>query len=754
MTTESETNARLWDEYVALAKRYVAQGTIEEDELNYKREMARELAAARAALLNGEGTWRERLESIVRSKSTLVYSGTVDPFCEWINERQEVTVNALRALWADVGMPLNQRIHAFMSRLPNQIRRRETNGNTNLVSVLLMGLDVGKYPPFSASRLIRTYGRTGYGKPASNADVAGIYEHALAFFDRFIEEAGKRGLELPDRLYAESLLWQLDPQLRSAIDTIPQSALDPWDEYVAAARGYINKGTIEQDELNYKLEMANDLAAARVALLKNEERWLEDVKGALRKVSGNLVDYRIVDDFNVWLSSDPDSASNALGLLWTDRSTSISERITEFGDALPDNTKMRGGATITSFVSALLMALDAESFPPYKYTELNNAYERTNFSHRDGTLDIAGRYENALAFLDRFVEEAAERGLDMPNKLYAQSVVFSLERGRDRGSVPVPDEDQAEEETTSPVSTLEQLAERLYLPTTFLSEIKTLLEDKKQVIFQGPPGTGKTFVAQALAEFLAGGQGEVTLVQFHPSYSYEDFVQGYRPTLRDGQPGFELRDGPVRRAAEQARQNSNASHFLIIDEINRGNIANVFGELYFLLEYRDKEIQLQYGDEPFKLPENLFIIGTMNTADRSIALVDLALRRRFYFAEFHPDIEPVRSVLRKFLEAQGLEEMLWIADVVDAANEKLRDDRHAAIGPSYFMRDDLDEETAERIWKYSVLPYIEERRFGGEAVSDEFSLNSLRRGASESTAPSEGNGQDAEFTEDEANIGE
>ena len=292
------------------------------------------------------------------------------------------------------------------------------------------------------------------------------------------------------------------------------------------------------------------------------------------------------------------------------------------------------------------------------------------------------------------------------------------------------------------------------LPAAFLTEIVMLLEDKRQVIFQGPPGTGKTYVAQELAEHLAGSSGRVTLVQFHPSYSYEDFVQGYRPILRDGQPGFELRDGPLLRAAEQARQEPNANHYLIIDEINRGNIANVFGELYFLLEYRDKEINLQYDDEPFSLPDNLYIIGTMNTADRSIALVDLALRRRFYFVQFHPDDEPIKSVLRKYLEAQGLEEMLWVADVVEAANEKLREDRHAAIGPSYFMRDDLGEETVERIWKHSVLPYIEERRFGGNAVSDEFSLDSLRREVNRSLAQSDDadvsvdRGEDAAVSED------
>ena len=121
-------------------------------------------------------------------------------------------------------------------------------------------------------------------------------------------------------------------------------------------------------------------------------------------------------------------------------------------------------------------------------------------------------------------------------------------------------------------------------------------------------------------------------------------------------------------------------------------------------------MNLQYQDEPFSLPENLYIIGTMNTADRSIALVDLALRRRFYFVEFHPDEEPVKGVLRRWL-GKNAPHMEWVAEVVDRANEKL-DDRHAAIGPSYFMRENLDQGDVQRIWKHSVLPYIEERLFG------------------------------------------
>ena len=117
-------------------------------------------------------------------------------------------------------------------------------------------------------------------------------------------------------------------------------------------------------------------------------------------------------------------------------------------------------------------------------------------------------------------------------------------------------------------------------------------------------------------------------MQFHPSYAYEDFVRGFRPALVNGQPGFELKDGPLLRAAKRASEEPGEKHYLIIDEINRGNLAKVFGELYYLLEYRDESITLQYqrdDNERFSMPPNLYVIGTMNTADRSIALVDLAL---------------------------------------------------------------------------------------------------------------------------------
>lgn len=266
------------------------------------------------------------------------------------------------------------------------------------------------------------------------------------------------------------------------------------------------------------------------------------------------------------------------------------------------------------------------------------------------------------------------------------------------------------------------LSEELLLPQAWLDEVEALTENKPQVIFYGPPGTGKTFVARRLARSWADASN-VTTVQFHPSYAYEDFVQGFRPIQTDeGGVGFELRDGPLMRLAQRARD-SGERCVLIIDEINRGNIAKVFGELYYLLEYRDDAIELQYGDS-FSVPENLIIVGTMNTADRSIALLDAALRRRFHFVPFFPDEWPIEGLLQRWLEANN-PAMAWIADVVDHAN-RLLGDRHLQIGPSHFMVDDLDEVLLGQIWRYSILPYVEEHFFDDPDRVADFDLDTLR----------------------------
>jgi 5-methylcytosine-specific restriction protein B len=271
------------------------------------------------------------------------------------------------------------------------------------------------------------------------------------------------------------------------------------------------------------------------------------------------------------------------------------------------------------------------------------------------------------------------------------------------------------------------LADELLLDEEWLRTVVELLEDKRQIIFYGPPGTGKTYVARALAKYLAPDVAHRMTVQFHPSYSYEDFIEGYRP-LGGGDEGsvwYDVLPGPLKLIAEEAAGTSDPC-VLLIDEINRGNIAKVFGELYYLLEYRDDEVQLQYGTGPFQMPKNLYIVGTMNTADRSIALLDAALRRRFHFVEFFPDKAPLKGLLQRWLTAKGLTDMAYVADVVDLANGLLPD-RNLQIGASHFMREGLDREWFERIWHYSVMPYIEEQFFDEPDRVEEFQLERLER---------------------------
>ena len=504
-----------------------------------------------------------------------------------------------------------------------------------------------------------------------------------------------------------------------------------WDDYFVRVGRYLESRDLESEELDYKRATAQELARYREELLSRQV----PISIQPNKNLINLAGFRKFPDVLKWLSTG--DGADALRKLWArydqQQATKVPdvadviERVRRFSLRLPTEI-LQGPGTRMRPISVLLMALDAEQYPVFMTTIFKRVYTLTGFEEPRKDADEAGLYAHAITFLDRFIEEAGKRGRDTPGtRLEAQSLVWALSQDRDTRTPEEAEGDRngAESSDPDPASSLRELAGRLLLPSDFLTDIEVLLDDKRQVIFQGPPGTGKTYVARELADCLAGAKERVRLVQFHPSYAYEDFVQGFRPALHAGQPGFKLRNGPLVEVAKQASADPDKKHFLVIDEINRGNLAKVFGELYFLLEYREAELRLLYSDEPFALPENLFIIGTMNTADRSIALVDLALRRRFHFVEFHPDRPPVEGLLQRWLEIHTAA-MEWVAAVVERANQKLGD-RQAAIGPSYFMKRDLDEEKVRLIWEHNVRPYVEEHLYGEHERLAEFDLDRLRR---------------------------
>ena len=550
----------------------------------------------------------------------------------------------------------------------------------------------------------------------------------------------------------------------SAEPYVPDAAR--WDAFVEWARRFYEWEGFDEAERNYKLEIGEALAAARQAFLNDSPDWVEQLQNAVKHRDNNLThggNWRLGGDFLDLVESDSPLLREGLHRLWGITDTTAQERVRGFVESVTE-TPLGVPESMASF---LLMARDATLHPFYASRPFGRAYRFSGHPRAARGAERWEQYGHAVAFLDELIGQAKDRGLEIRDRLDAQSLVWcvtspghrpedwpddvltALDAYRESGGVHVePPEEEPEPadvpEAASGGPDWPELAAKLLWEQHQLEEIVADLEDKRQMIFYGPPGTGKTYVAKAIAAEYACSGGGFEIVQFHPSYSYEDFVEGFRPTLSDGgQPGFKLTQGPLRRIAAEAAANPDATYVLVIDELNRGNVAKVFGELYFLLEYRDEAIGLQYGGEPFRLPENLLFICTMNTADRSIALMDAALRRRFYFAPFFPNEPPIEGLLRRWLDERAPGMADHVAGLVDRANELL--DRDAAIGPSYFMRGDLDEDRVRRIWNRAVIPYVEEQCFGDEDKLKQLQYDSLmKEQATEAAPPPDGEEPDAD----------
>lgn len=239
-----------------------------------------------------------------------------------------------------------------------------------------------------------------------------------------------------------------------------------------------------------------------------------------------------------------------------------------------------------------------------------------------------------------------------------------------------------------------------------------ILLHKKQVVLQGAPGTGKTYMAKILARYLAKNEKNIDIIQFHPSYSYEDFVQGYKPTE---QGGLRITNGIFLDICRKALTHRDEDFVLIIDEINRGDISKIFGELLYLLEYRDQKIKLSYSPESdFKIPKNLYIIGTMNLADRSLAMIDYALRRRFSFITLETDYDLIKSSNQdSLLDIETVIENIRQINRSISTNHALGKDFQ--LGHSYFLENLLDKQSIKRTWECNIKPLLLEYFFDNTA---------------------------------------
>lgn len=515
------------------------------------------------------------------------------------------------------------------------------------------------------------------------------------------------------------------------------------DAYVSWARRFTDM--LEQPRATWQeraLRAAETLRAA-----SSGAPIAEPLRAALHDLDSGLAS--AVSAVVSWAENDDAAARHALTAFADHRG---GEAIDRFLDRVPDDV-LTGGRAQMALASALLMAQGAEELPLWPFDTAAASHRLANGYPGQDSSTVG---ENYVLYLERL--DAVRVGLGTPENLWAtrldaavladllvrtgrpdgwedaewrafdawrtgKAVALTTQASTSSaGAVTAPAEAP---ETEASSTSFEDLAAALSLDEQgieWLEETLELLRLKKQLILQGPPGTGKTYLARELAEFLAEDPKRVTLTQFHPGTSYEDFVQGLRPDP-ENPTSFRVVDGPLIRIAEEARAHPEATYVLLVDEINRGNVPAVFGELYFLLEYRGETVTLTYGKD-FSLPGNLFLIGTMNTADRSITALDSALRRRFYVRDLRPGETPVDGMLRNHL-TQHDTELEWLAELLDRANAIIKD-KDQRVGPSHFMGRQMDETRARRAWNYTVMPTLREVFYRRPELLDQLEFATLK----------------------------
>ena len=455
-------------QYLEEAHRYVASGRLQAG-VDYKLGLAADLAKAREAVSRNDPDWTRILDNALSEDKDpdhfAVYHVNRTKFLKWKDTEPEEAREALRDLW-DGGAPSTERVRAFSRRLPwgaetpperRQPDRRYADLGINgpwsrlaVISALLMATDARRHPPLAKGYMLDAYRRRKLLAP-EHVDEGAEYENAMAFFDKLIDEARKKGTGHPrNRLEAQTIVQALhrdnvlDTQAdRSAEDSAAES--ERWERYLEDVRRYLESGLLDSQEIEYKLAIERQLQEARRAVLEGDENCLNVVKKA---ISNNLASTYDKTGLRNWFREQPDGAREALQTIWAeDSGLSMADRIRAFTPLTPESlpsgrqAPTRGTGTRLRWIALLLMAHGTRRFPPYKVTEFAETYERTGHPPPAPGGDEASHYEHALGFLDELVRRARESGLERPkDRLEAQSLLFAVAGGR--GAAPEPADDR------------------------------------------------------------------------------------------------------------------------------------------------------------------------------------------------------------------------------------------------------------------------------------------------------------------------
>jgi len=685
-----------WDEFLYWARRMSDEVDIDTEERAYKLELASHLASVRQQLIAGDAEWSAALIAHLRSTNLLDWR-FVDNIRAALQDHGDVMRDAILSIWGND--PAVEGLDSFTAKL-RSVATVSPGNATALGALLLMALEPCNYPPYRPEPLNKWCTLTGIAPPSGRATSSERYRALLEFCDLLLERASEQNLGLRDRLDAQGLAWTVTQW------KIPAS----WDH---------------QDRTSFAAFRREKLGAPAPDTVGDRGRraWLVRPKPHGSATVSRWVSEGFVSLVAQYLGDVPAGAQLAEVRAAVEKGYQHQDYVQRqalAGEYHAFLSRMEPDDLVATVVADELRVGVITGDPEY-------------------AVDSDARLRRPVAWAGA-IHRLADLAPPLPALLDQQGTVVDLTSALGEvqrlAGVAVVDTDEERPEPSTPRPAIpvlpgatDQLASALHLPRQWLQEMIDLLQVRQQIVFYGPPGTGKTHVARELARHLVGADdpSRSRLVQFHPSYAYEDFFEGFRPA--DG-GSFVLTPGPLRDLAAAALAAPGEPFVLIIDEMNRANLAKVFGELYFLLEYRDQSIRLQYRPtDAFRLPPNLFLIGTMNTADRSIALVDAAIRRRFAFVELHPDTEPVRDLLGNFLTANhhAADPLVGLLRALNAQIEEA--DRDLRIGPTYLMRPDVARPGGlERVWRYDLLPLLEEHYYGRytrEEIHRRFDLDAL-----------------------------